>query len=100
MRRREGGTREGKLQRSNNVVVAVLCVRYAARLNYPRTTVVALPCCPGFRPTRDLGRKPDFDYDDYNIFSDKRHIDVWTWEAGGGGGEEVVVLCGEVGEGG
>ncbi|GMH97504.1 hypothetical protein TrST_g9257 [Triparma strigata] len=74
--------------------------RVRARLNYPRTTVVALPCCPGFRPTRDLGRKPDFDYDDYNIFSDKRHVGVWTWEAGGGGGKEVVVLCGEVGEGG
>lgn len=48
----------------------------------PPTTVVALPCCSTFNPTKDIGRKPDEAYEDMAIFSACRKVLVWRWRAG------------------
>ena len=48
----------------------------------PPTTVVALPCCPTFNPTKDIGRAPDTVFVDSCVFSHKRKVLVWRWRAG------------------
>ena len=51
-----------------------------AAFGTPPTCLVALPCCPTFRPTKDVGRTPDLTFDDPAVFSACRSIDVWNWE--------------------
>eukprot|EP01047_Picozoa_sp_COSAG01_P049616 COSAG01_NODE_4935_length_4610_cov_45.500111_4_plen_297_part_00 len=48
----------------------------------PPTTVVALPCCPTFNPTKDIGRCADSGYDDRCVFSQCRRVLVWRWQLG------------------
>lgn len=48
----------------------------------PPTTCIALPCCPTFNPTKDIGRSPDASFEDMAVFSDCRSVLVWRWEAG------------------
>ena len=48
----------------------------------PATTCVALPCCPTFNPTKDIGRQPDHVFDDRAIFSECRRLHIWRWAAG------------------
>ncbi|KAJ1462295.1 hypothetical protein M885DRAFT_476344 [Pelagophyceae sp. CCMP2097] len=43
--------------------------------------LVALPCCSTFHPDRDVCRKPNSQYDDACVFSAKRRIKVWNFEA-------------------
>ena len=44
----------------------------------PPLTVVALPCCSTFNPTKDIGREPDVVFDDLAVFSACRHVLVWN----------------------
>jgi hypothetical protein len=48
----------------------------------PPTTCIALPCCPTFNPTKDIGRSPDASFEDMAVFSDCRSVLVWRWVAG------------------
>ena len=48
----------------------------------PPTSCVALPCCPTFNPTKDIGRPPDASFEDLSIFSEKRELLVWRWREG------------------
>ena len=50
---------------------SIECVRQA--FGNPPTTVVALPCCATFNPTKDIGRAPDETYEDLAIFSGTPH---------------------------
>lgn len=43
------------------------------------TTLVALPCCNTFHPDKDVGSKPQVEYDDVCVFSAKRKIKVWNF---------------------
>eukprot|EP01051_Picozoa_sp_SAG22_P012554 SAG22_NODE_1316_length_4765_cov_2.544792_2_plen_586_part_00 len=53
-----------------------------ARLGYPPTTLVSLPCCHQFNPQKEIGRKPDHGFEDFAIFSACRAVNVWNWPAG------------------
>ena len=53
-----------------------------ARLGYPPTTLVSLPCCHQFNPQKEIGRQPDSSFEDLAIFSACRAVNVWTWAAG------------------
>ena len=53
-----------------------------ARYDYPETVLVNMPCCPGFGVEKDVGRRPEVVYEDYCVFSDKRRIEMWTWDKG------------------
>uniref|UniRef100_A0A7S4K312 Uncharacterized protein n=1 Tax=Odontella aurita TaxID=265563 RepID=A0A7S4K312_9STRA len=66
--------------------------RIRARYGYPRTTLVSLPCCPGFWHVRDVGRFPDASYEDDCVFSACRTVQVWNFERG----DPPILLCGEV----
>lgn len=43
------------------------------------TTIVSLPCCPRFRHVRDIGRKPDLEYEDDCVFSACRKVQIWNF---------------------
>ena len=44
------------------------------------TTLVVIPCCPGFGVEKDVGRRPERSYEDYCIFSGKRRVEIWNWD--------------------
>jgi len=44
------------------------------------TSIVAIPCCARFRPTRDIGEEPHQEFIDHCIFSDKRTVMVWNFD--------------------
>mmetsp|Transcript_11626 Transcript_11626/g.17597 ORF Transcript_11626/g.17597 Transcript_11626/m.17597 type:complete len:213 (+) Transcript_11626:416-1054(+) len=48
--------------------------------NSPTTTLVSLPCCPGFRSQKDVGRVPDVCYEDDCVFSACRRVEVWRFD--------------------
>ncbi len=56
-----------------------------ARYNNIPTTLVALPCCPKFRSSKDVGRSPDVQYEDDCVFSMKRKVEVWNFPMTCGG---------------
>jgi len=66
------------------------------RYGSPQTTLVSIPCCPGFRHVADIGRPPDVKYEDDCIFSACRVVSVWNFDegdadgagAGGKGGKD------------
>ena len=45
-----------------------------AAFGNPPTTVVALPCCSTFNPTKDIGRNPDTRFDDEAVSTPPRHL--------------------------
>lgn len=57
-----------------------------AKYGHVATTLVAIPCCAGFHPDKDVGRLPDTSYEDMCIFSDKRKVNIWNWGRGVEGG--------------
>lgn len=71
----------------------------------PRTTLVSLPCCPGFRHVRDIKRPPDVSYEDDCVFSACRTVQVWNFDKDDKREERAEEmdfgrLCGLVQEGG
>jgi len=83
---------EGAVARAQCVHLIVLCVhshhrfrgegsfdKLRAAFGTPPTCVVALPCCPTFHPTKDIGREPDITFEDPCVFSACRSIDVWNF---------------------
>jgi hypothetical protein len=70
-----------------------------ARYNNIPTTLVSLPCCPKFRSHRDVGRRPDIQYDDDCVFSACRKVEIWNFASGYT--ESITkaistMICGEV----
>jgi hypothetical protein len=53
-----------------------------AAFGNPPTTVVAVPCCPTFNPTKDIGRPADVVFEDPAMFSACRRVLVWRWAQG------------------
>ena len=53
-----------------------------AKFGNPATCLVSIPCCANMHPEKDIGSKPQVEYDDECIFSAKRKVSIWNWPAG------------------